>query len=125
VIEQKIENPAVPQPYGGIDRRRTQRVMIRIGVTLYTTIQGEKRHLKVFTSDVNVHGALLLCPQAFALGAKFEMEHNVTREMQVCRVVRPPKPVGSEFLVPVQFEKSAPDFWKISFPPADWKPFES
>jgi hypothetical protein len=81
--------------------------------------------MKVFTSDVNVHGALLLCPQAFALGAKFEMEHNVTREMQACRVVRPSKAFGGEFLVPVQFEKPAPDFWKISFPPVDWKPFES
>ncbi len=125
MIEQKTENPAVQQIYGGIDRRRTQRVMIRIGVTLYSIIEGKKQHMKVFTSDVNVHGALLLCPQAFALGAKFEMEHNVTREMQVCRVVRPSKAFGGEFLVPVQFEKPAPDFWKISFPPVDWKPFES
>ena len=125
MIDQKTESPAAQQAFAGIDRRRTQRVMIRIGVTLYSTIQGKKQHMKVYTSDVNVHGALLLCPQAFNMGATFEMEHNVTREMQACRVVRPSKPVGNEFLVPVQFEKPAPDFWKISFPPVDWRPYES
>ncbi len=109
----------------GIDRRRSHRVMIRIGVTVHAEANGKTLTLKVFTHDVNVHGALLACPRSFALGDKFELEHNGTHVRQSCRVVRNAKQVGGEFQVPVEFEKPAPDFWKISFPPADWKPYEN
>jgi 3-methyladenine DNA glycosylase Mpg len=105
----------------GADRRRSQRVMIRIGVILHFTAHGKETGLRVFTANVNVHGALLVSPQNFAAGTRLVLEHKMTRERQNCRVTRTPQKVGEEFHVPVEFEKAAPDFWKIAFPPPDWK----
>jgi len=105
----------------GADRRRSQRVMIRISVILHFTAQGKAISLPVFTANVNVHGALLLCPQNFASGTQLVIEHKMTHERQNCRVTRTPQRTGSEFHVPVEFEKATPEFWKIAFPPPDWK----
>ncbi len=105
----------------GADRRRSQRVVIRIGVILHFTAQGRPTALPVFTANVNVHGALLICPQNFNAGTQLVLEHKMTRERQNCRVTRPPQRVGQDFHVPVEFEKAATDFWKIAFPPPDWR----
>ena len=105
----------------GINRRRSRRVMIRIGVILHLTVQGKATALPVFTANVNVHGALLVCPQNFAAGAQLVLEHKMTREKQHCRVTRPSQKAGDDFHVAVEFEKAAPNFWGIAFPPPDWK----
>jgi hypothetical protein len=95
--------------------------MIRISVTLHFTVQGKATALPLFTANVNVHGALLISPQNFATGTQLVLEHKMTRERQNCRVTRTPQRAGQDFHVPVEFEKAAPDFWKIAFPPPDWK----
>lgn len=105
----------------GEDRRRSQRVMIRIAVTLHFTAQGKPIALDAFTANVSDHGALLVSPQNFAAGTRFVLEHKITRERQNCRVTRAPQKIGENFHVPVEFEAAATDFWKIAFPPADWK----
>jgi hypothetical protein len=109
----------------GQERRRSQRVMIRIAVNLHCTVQDKPVVLNLFTSNVNCHGAMLICPQTFAAGTKLVIEHRGTREQQPCHVVRTPQGSAEGFQVPIEFEEPAPDFWKISFPPPDWKPLES
>ena len=105
----------------GADRRRSQRVMIRIGVILHFTADGKTTSLPLFTVNVNVHGALLICPRSFPAGTQLVLEHKITHEQQNCRVTRTPQKTGDVFYLPVEFEKAAPDFWKIAFPPPDWK----
>ncbi len=95
--------------------------MIRIRVALHFTAQGKAIALPAFTACVNDNGALLISPQNFAAGTQLILEHKMTRERQNCRVTRAPQKIGENFHVPVEFEKAAPDFWKIAFPPADWK----
>ena len=107
-----------------IDRRRSQRVVIRIGVTIHLTVPGKDTALRAFTLDVNAHGALLASPMNFPRGSHFVVENNQTRERQLCRVTRAPQTTPAGFHVAVEFEKGSPNFWKISFPPPDWKPVE-
>lgn len=111
-------------PRSGEDRRRSQRVLLRVAVTIHATVQGKPVHVPAFTVSVNDHGALLLCPQMFPAGGKFDLENDRTGEVQPCRVTRPPADTGDGYHVPVEFEKAAPNFWRISFPPPDWRPPE-
>ena len=103
-----------------VDRRRSQRVLIRMAVTLHFEVP-ERRAVKAHTSNVSVHGALVVCPESLGVGAQLFLEHNGTRRRQACRVVRPPKQTHGGFEVAVDFENPAPGFWQIAFPPPDWK----
>lgn len=106
------------------ERRRSQRVALRVSVTIHLTAVGKATAIRGFTADVNVHGALLVSPRSFTAGTHFMIENDLTRERMLCRVVRMPKSMPDGFHIAVEFEKSAPNFWKISFPPPDWKPLE-
>lgn len=102
------------------DRRRSQRVLIRMAVTLHFEVP-EKRSVKGFTSNVSVHGALVVCPESLSVDTRLLLEHNGTRQRQSCRVVRPSKQTQGGFEVAVNFENPAPGFWQIAFPPPNWK----
>ncbi len=102
------------------DRRRSQRVLIRVTVTLHLEAP-EKRSVKAHTSNVSAHGALLICPENLPLGTRFVLEHNGSRERQACHIARHAKHTQGGFEVGVEFENPAPGFWHIVFPAVDWK----
>jgi hypothetical protein len=108
----------------GEERRRSQRVMVRIPVTLQMMPAGEKVTLPCVTVSVNDHGAMLLCQRTVAAGLKVEMQNERTGQKQNCRVTRTPIESEKGFLIPVEFTAPAPGFWHISFPATDWKPVE-
>lgn len=108
----------------GEERRRSQRVVLRVAVTLQLTIAGKKIKLNATTVEVSDHGAMLLSSRTFASGTMFEMMHDHTGENQNCRVTRAPVENTQGYLIPVEFAAPAPGFWRISFPPSGWKPVE-
>ena len=108
----------------GEERRRSQRVMIRVPVTLQMTIAGQKVTFQGVTVSVNDHGAMVLCTRPVTAGTKLEMQNDRTRQRQLSRVTRAPVESQQSYLIPVEFVSPAPEFWHISFPPADWKPPE-
>jgi hypothetical protein len=124
VSEESVSSLIGSPPVSGIERRRSQRVMIQMAVTIHLTAPGKASALKAHTLDVNAHGALLLSPQSFPIGGHFTLENNQTRERQLCRVARAPQAAAEGFQVAVEFEKPSPNFWQISFPPPTWKPLE-
>jgi hypothetical protein len=73
---------------------------------------------------VNDHGAMLLCPQSMAASSTFELQNDRTQEKVKCRIVRTPVESAEGHMVPVEFLSAAPDFWRISFPPTNWKPLD-
>ncbi|HEV3254320.1 MAG TPA: PilZ domain-containing protein [Candidatus Acidoferrales bacterium] len=104
------------------DRRRSQRVQIRVSVTLHASVGGRKGDpIKAYTRDVNAQGAMLISPETFAENARLELEHNGTRERQGCHITRAPRKSPEGFYVPVEFDKPSPGFWQVAFPPVDWK----
>jgi hypothetical protein len=113
-----------PQLLPGEERRRSQRVMLRVPVTVRLEVAGQKVTVQANTVSINDHGAMLLCVRSFSLDSKLEIENDRTHEKQPCRVTRTAVESPEGYLIPVEFAKPAPGFWRISFPPTDWKPLE-
>lgn len=106
----------------GEERRRSQRVMIRVPVTLHLQVAGQALTIRAETVAVNDHGAMLLCSRTLTANTKFELQNERTRQRLACRVTRAPQETSEGFFIPVEFEFSSRGFWQISFPPTDWKP---
>ena len=101
------------------ERRRSQRVILRVSVKLH--VSGKTEGIGAFTVNVNDHGALLISPETFEPNERFVLEHARTRERMGCRVTRKSQPGLGGFQVAVEFDKAAPGFWHVVFPPTDWK----
>jgi hypothetical protein len=108
----------VPQDDG---KKRAQRVMLRFSMKAHVTLAGKPNTFTVTTVSVNPNGALLVAPQLIPESAEIVLENPNTRERAACRVVRTAKPMAGGYEVPVAFDPPAPHFWKIDFPPADWR----
>jgi hypothetical protein len=104
------------------ERRRSQRVVIRIPVRLRFNLGKKEETLEARTVVVNDHGALLICSRVFPVGTPLEVENLRNQRRQLCRVLRVPRITDLGFEVPIEFESAAPGFWGISFPPPGWEP---
>ena len=114
-----------PQLQPAEERRRCQRVIIQVPVTLEMTVAGKKINVKAHTASVNDHGAMLLCARNFPVETKFDLINGLTSQKQSCRVTRTAIENARGYLIPVEFAAEAPGFWRISFPPPGWKPLEN
>ena len=106
----------------GEERRRSQRVILRIPVSLEITMSGQVVKANAHTVAVNVHGAMLLCSRPIEADTKLEIENDRTRTRTSARVTRAPRESEEGYLIPVEFLQPSPAFWQISFPPSNWKP---
>jgi hypothetical protein len=110
--------PSTPGP-----RRRSQRVLMQVGVR----IRGTDAESKAFSEEtatlaINAHGALVLMQARITSGSKVHLFHNRTQEEQECYVVflGPVRAGKSE--VGLEFSTPCPSFWRVAFPPEDWSP---
>jgi hypothetical protein len=72
------------------------------------------------TQVVNAHGGLLKMKQHLHVGQSFLLSNPRNSMEMSCRVVRT-EDEGMEFYkVAFEFDRPAPRFWPIVFPPADW-----
>jgi hypothetical protein len=106
----------------GEERRRSHRVIIMVPVTLELAKEGKVVKVSAHTVAVNIHGAMVICPRTFDSETKVDIVNERTRGRASARVTRAPRQSAEGFLIPVEFEKPAPTFWQISFPPSNWKP---
>ena len=107
--------PGLTRPMTSEERRRAQRVLLRIAVKVH--IQGKTQVLDGFTHTVSANGALIVVPEPLAQGTKIKIENVKAQKTVDASVVRPPQfsPDGS--LIPVEFGETSPNFWNIFFPP--------
>jgi hypothetical protein len=108
----------------GEEKRRSQRVMLKIPVTLKIMVAGKAVIAHAATVSVNDHGAMLMCTRSFAAETALELENERSNQKINCRVTRAPVENTDGYLIPVEFATSCPSFWGITFPPRDWKPSE-
>jgi hypothetical protein len=104
------------------DRRRSQRVVLRVSVLLKADMpDGKPVEAQGFTLVVNAHGGLLESPLAVTANQKITLVNPQTHKEVACRVVRVKQ--GTSGLVTMAFEFDAPaaQFWPVSFPPEDWQ----
>ena len=106
------------------DRRRSQRVVIRVPVTVQVKAAGETTTFAAHTVAVNDHGAMLASPQMIAVNTQIDNTNDRTQQRVTARVTRTPPESSEGYLIPVEFISAAPGYWQISFPPKDWKPVD-
>jgi len=109
----------------GEERRRSQRVIIRVPVTLEIMMSGQKVAVQAHTVAVNIHGAMVLCPRPIDADVTLDIINDRTREKAAGRVTRTPRESAEGYLIPLEFTAPSPSFWQITFPPSNWKPSDS
>ncbi len=98
------------------ERRRSQRVMLRVPVTLH--VAGSAEPLHAVTLVVNDHGGMLVIAEAIPAATSLTVENEHTGHRAAAHVVRAAQNTAEGALVPVEFEEEQPGFWSVYFPPA-------
>ena len=107
--------PALTRQPTAEERRRAQRVLLRMRVLVH--VQGKAEAIEGFTHTVSASGAMIILPEGMAAGTKFIVENPKTQQRVEVNVVRPSQLNQDGSLVPVEFLTPAPLFWNIVFPP--------
>jgi len=105
----------------GEERRRSQRVIIRVPVTLVVTENGQTLRISAHTVAVNIHGAMVVCPRTLDADTRMEVVNDRTDQKVDSRVTRTPRESAEGYLIPLEFTSPSPNFWQITFPPTNWK----
>jgi hypothetical protein len=103
------------------NRRRSERVVLCMAVVVLAENE-ERKHIqeKAETQVVNAHGGLLRMKEHLHVGQSFVL-HNPRNSMDSsCRVVRTEEDGMEFYKVAFEFDRPAPKFWPVTFPPADW-----
>ena len=103
------------------NQRRSQRILLSVPLR----VSGERLNGAPFvehtkTLIVSAHGALLQLQEPVREGQPLNLKNVTTGEEVVCEVVDL-NPGGSGLAeIGVEFAQANPQFWRVSFPPADW-----
>ena len=103
------------RPQTNEERRRAQRVFLRMPVVVY--LDGKANPIHGTTHTVSASGAMIILPQGLPTGTKISVENPKTQKKVEAHVVRPPVMNAEGSLVPVEFTTPSPQFWNIFFPP--------
>ena len=106
---------AVARPQTAEERRRAQRVLLKMEVLIH--LPGKTNPLRGFTHTVSASGAMIVLPEGISQGTKLTLENPKTQKKVEAHVVRPPQLNTDGSLVPVEFTTPSPQFWNIFFPP--------
>jgi len=118
IQEQKLDKPSNPS-----DRRRSERVMLQMKVTVIAEdTQRHARREEALTQVVNAHGGLLKMKMEVHVGQPMLLLNPKNKVEQKCRVVRVDDTAPEYFSVAFEFDAPNPKFWPIVFPPSDWNP---
>jgi len=106
---------AVARPQTAEERRRAQRVLLKIEVLLH--VPGKSKPLHGYTHTVSASGAMVILPEGLPMNTMLVLENAKTQKRVEARVVRPPQFSSEGSLVPMEFTAPSPQFWNIFFPP--------
>lgn len=96
--------------------------MLRVRANIYVALQGKQSTYEVTTLSVNHHGAIVVVERNLPVDTRLVLEHGQTKEKVPCKVARAAREMPEGYHTPIEFDSPAPDFWKIAFPPSDWRP---
>jgi|ERR1700674_5147338 hypothetical protein len=104
------------------DRRRSQRVMLSVPVTLSGKTAAGLFSEDTLTTVINAHGALVGLDALVTKGQTLRIKTKHSPEEQECRVIWIGPTAEGKAQCGIEFVKPAPKFWCVSFPPSDWSP---
>jgi PilZ domain len=107
--------PGLTRPLTSEERRRAQRVLLRVPVRL--KIAGKTQTVEGATHTVSATGALVVLTEAIPQGTKITIENITTQKTVEAQIPRPPQFSSEGSLVPIEFTSPAPNFWNVFFPP--------
>lgn len=107
--------PALQRQPTAEERRRAQRVLVRIPVLVH--FKDKPQSVSGTTHTVSATGAMIILPEGLEAGTKFTLENSRTQQRVEVSVARPSQLNQEGSLVPVEFLTPAPQFWNIYFPP--------
>jgi hypothetical protein len=107
--------PGLTRPLTSGERRRAQRVLLRVPVRL--TVAGQEQRVEAETHTVSATGALVILAEPLQQGTELTIENAFNEKKIEAHVVRPPQFSSEGSLVPIEFSVPAPNFWNIFFPP--------
>jgi len=107
--------PGLTRPLTSEERRRAQRVLLRVPVRL--KIAGKTQTIEGATHTVSATGALVVLTEAIPQGSKITIENITTQKTVEAQIPRPPQFSSEGSLVPIEFTSPAPNFWNVFFPP--------
>ena len=90
-------------------------------IVMTETREREPIQEEVRTITVNAHGGLFKLEMEVLSGQPMILINPKTNSQESCRVVRVEDLPSGEFGVAFEFDRPAPQFWPVTFPPADWK----
>jgi hypothetical protein len=103
------------------NRRRSERVVLRVPVHLSAVMPGGKRiSIEAHTLVVNAHGGLLDIGTEMVKGQQIRLSNSKTDIVATGKVLRVERSEDGRFSIAFEFECPAPHFWPVSFPPRDW-----
>lgn len=103
--------------------RRSQRVMLKAPVVILTRgAENKTMFEETRTVTVNIHGAMIVSRLKFEAGQIIRLHNSGTGKEAPCRVVYVSPRQAENREVGIEFIEPRPQFWRISFPPADWTP---
>jgi hypothetical protein len=112
---QNAPRPALTRQPTAEERRRAQRVLLRMRVLVH--LAGKPEPLEGHTHTVSASGAMIILHEGLSQGTKFILENPKTQQKVEVNVVRSPQMNQEGSLVPIEFLSAAPQFWNIFFPP--------
>jgi hypothetical protein len=111
------------QSTGYINIRRSQRVVLSLPIMIRGRFEDGSPCVETsHTLVVNAHGALIVLIMKVNIQQSLVLQNLRNDKEQPCRVVRLGERKNNLSEIGVEFTEPAPNFWDISFPPADWKP---
>jgi len=103
------------------NRRRSERVVLRVPVHLSAVMPGGKRiSIVAHSLVVNAHGGLLDIGTEMVKGQQIRLSNSKTDIVATGKVLRVEGAEDGRFSIAFEFECPAPHFWPVSFPPRDW-----
>lgn len=113
--QQVKRSATMARPQTNEERRRAQRVLLKMPVVIH--LPGKANPLHGFTHTVSASGAMIILPEGLSQGTKLSIENPKTQKKVEAHVVRPPQMNAEGSLIPVEFTAPSPQFWNIFFPP--------
>lgn len=107
--------PGLTRPMTSEERRRAQRVLLRVPVRV--KVAGKTQTIEGATHTVSATGALVSLSESLPQGTKLTIENITTQKIVEAQVPRPPQYSSEGSLVPIEFISPAPNFWNVFFPP--------
>ena len=103
-------------------RRRSQRVMMSLPLTVSGESADGPFSEETHTIVVNAHGALITLAAKISNQQMLRLKSPLHSEEQICRVTYMGPVTAGRTQLGVEFVEPAPQFWQITFPSEDWSP---